>query len=365
MSEKVKMRSSNLELLRIFAMMGVVILHYNNEYMGGGFAYVAKGSLNYWLLYVLEAFAISAVNLFILISGYFMCTSDKRPVIKPLKLIVQVIVFKEAIYIFSYIMSATSSGAGVNAEALGSGILDNLVPNNYFVILYMVLYFISVYINIVFDALDEVKTRRMMITLLILFSLWPTLADIFNYVTGISWNGLSTIGLYGSQNGYTIVNFALMYMIGAYLRKYSHKTYKEGKLIVAYICIIAVISVWFVAGDLFGAKSSNVAYEYCNPLVILSAVLIFLIFKQLKMPSSKIINGLAKGSFTVFLAHTVFIPYLKIPSYCSRNVMVQMIHILVSCVVIYMLSWIMYFVYEKLTNPIFGLIEKKLQKNHR
>lgn len=31
-------RQSNIELLRILAMLGVIILHYNNESIGGGYS---------------------------------------------------------------------------------------------------------------------------------------------------------------------------------------------------------------------------------------------------------------------------------------------------------------------------------------
>lgn len=47
-------RQSNIELLRIFAMLGIVCLHYNNPSIGGGFEYVKYGSINYYSLCVLN-----------------------------------------------------------------------------------------------------------------------------------------------------------------------------------------------------------------------------------------------------------------------------------------------------------------------
>lgn len=35
---KIKQRNSNIELLRIMSMIGVIILHYNNPGIGGGSA---------------------------------------------------------------------------------------------------------------------------------------------------------------------------------------------------------------------------------------------------------------------------------------------------------------------------------------
>lgn len=44
MKEKTK-RQSNVELLRSILMFMVIILHYNNAEMGGGFAYATGASL--------------------------------------------------------------------------------------------------------------------------------------------------------------------------------------------------------------------------------------------------------------------------------------------------------------------------------
>ena len=55
---KTRGRESNVELLRIFSMLGVIILHYNNESMGGGLKFVSFGSTNYWILSILVCLQI-------------------------------------------------------------------------------------------------------------------------------------------------------------------------------------------------------------------------------------------------------------------------------------------------------------------
>ena len=73
-----KQRESNLELLRIIAMCGVIILHYNNPLIGKAFELVKDNTLNYWIIHFLESLFICSVNLFMVISGYFMVTSKKK-----------------------------------------------------------------------------------------------------------------------------------------------------------------------------------------------------------------------------------------------------------------------------------------------
>lgn len=51
-------RNSSIELLRIIAIIGVVILHYNNSGMGGAFYYVTEGSLNQYYLFFQNLFYI-------------------------------------------------------------------------------------------------------------------------------------------------------------------------------------------------------------------------------------------------------------------------------------------------------------------
>ena len=78
-------RNSGIELLRILAAMGVIILHYNNAEIGGGLKY--SSGWNLLMLQLLQNTAICAVNVFVLISGYFLSRSGRRDCTKPLELI--------------------------------------------------------------------------------------------------------------------------------------------------------------------------------------------------------------------------------------------------------------------------------------
>ena len=66
--DREKTRQSNIELLRILAAEGVIILHYNNAGMGGGFLYVEPWSINQLVMTFLESIFVCAVNLFILMN---------------------------------------------------------------------------------------------------------------------------------------------------------------------------------------------------------------------------------------------------------------------------------------------------------
>lgn len=139
------------------------------------------------------------------------CTIDNlaKTIMEPIQLLAQVIIFSVSKYTLISMIKCNFSIRGL---------VGALIPANYFVILYIVVFIISPYINLIFVHLDSRKRKLSICTLILLFSVYPTMVDVLIEVTKHSFNGLSSIGMYGSQYGYSIVNFALCYCVGAYIR---------------------------------------------------------------------------------------------------------------------------------------------------
>ena len=156
-------RESNIELLRILLIIGVIILHYNNVNGGGGLKYAEVGTVNRYILFVMESIFICAVDLFMIISGYFMITSETRNLWKPIKLLTQVSFFRVTIYLVDSFISD---------EFVVKEIIGCLVPINYFVILYVVVYFLSPYLNIVMKKLNKSNVTVFMIIMFFWFSIY-------------------------------------------------------------------------------------------------------------------------------------------------------------------------------------------------
>ena len=340
-------RQSNIELARILASIGVIILHYNNPNIGGGFKY-AEGTNNLYILYFLESVFICAVNLFVLISGYFLCKSNRRNLWKPIELIAQVIVFSFGIYIFKI----TVFGEEFSIKT----VIARLIPANYFAVLYSVLYIMSPFINIVFTNLTKEKSKLLMMFSVALFAVYPTLVDVLCEITGRQWIGLSTIGAYGAQWGYTIVNFMLMYMIGAYLRLKGSFILKISWKVNLFILLVCefILVIWARINDTVGFYTERSAWEYCNPIVILSAVLIFCLFAKMNFGVNKFINRLANSTFTVYLLHGVFLPYIGIEKAVTGNVMIMLLHICLSVIAIYICCLCVHFIYSWIIKHILG-----------
>lgn len=288
------------------------------------------------------------------ISGYFLCESKRRNLWRPIELVVQVILFREARYLLKAVLHVVPFSV--------KSAVASLIPANYFVILYCVVFLLSPFINTMIENLSEKDFRVMVVLSVVLFSVIATIVDVLGELRGKQFTGLSTIGMYGSQWGYSAVNFFLMYLIGAYLKK-GHGELIElhnRKLIVALIVEIVLLVVWARVNDKVGFFTERTAWEYCNPLIIVESVIIFILFSRINLGINKVINYLAEGVFTVFLLHQMFIAHLQIEKFVTGNTVLMLLHILGCMVGLYILCWCVHQIYHWITDPIF----RKLSSEH-
>lgn len=340
MEIKKQERYSNIELLRIIAMACVVFLHYYNAGLGGASKYVAQGSSNEFALTILESIGICGVNLFLMISGYFLSRSDKRTIGRAAILLMQTSIFRMCYYLIKC--------AIVHAPVLKRTLFRMFLPANWFVILYVTLYLISPLLN---HALRATNRKKALLWLIALFSIWPSAVDILQQFFGWDLNSLSTIGMDGSQRGYTIVNFFLCYCIGAYLNEIDLTKLKKRYLLLFLVADAAIITIWGWFWD------ASTAREYCNPLVIAEAAAAVLLFLKLDLGCNKVINRISTASFSVFLLHTWFFPLLKIELYVTGSLWMMLAHIFVSILAIILVAFIIDAFYKLL----FGWLNSKLK----
>lgn len=348
MSEK-RERQSNIELLRIIAMSMVIFLHYFNAEIGGGIVYVQKGTVNEVLLQILEAISICAVNVFVMISGYFLSGSNKRTLGKALVLLIQVILYR----LLFYIIQCTFFSRVLTIK----GIVVRLLPVNWFVVLYVVLYLISPFINIAFHRLKVESAKLTMTLFLVLFSIWPTVVDMIQQLAGTELMGLSTLGMYGSQRGYTITQFVVCYMIGMATHEFNLKALEiYGKklekrtLTVAFLAEVTLLTIW-------GYINPYTGREYCNPLVITEAWTLFMLFLKINIKKNMLINNLALSTFSVFLIHSYILPYLKTDLFVNTSIVALLFHIICSTIIIYLISYVVDRIYHKFIGSILISIE--------
>lgn len=332
-------RDSGIELLRILSALAVIILHFN----GMEKALVFSSGLTHELLIVLESACICAVDVFIVISGYYLCLKAKRTWDKPLYLFL----LMSVINVSSYLIKACVSGVDFDLITIIHWMLP---PKNYFVTLYIVLYIISPFINIVLNRSSKKGRTVFIIVLFAIFSIYSTLTDVYQLIVHKEIMGVSPVGAYGSQHGYTIIGFSLCYSLGAWLRLNNViDRFKNWELIASVVFCITIIYLWCKGETIFCGSFEN-ATSYTNPFVLLLSVLFVMLFARMQFHSI-IINSLAKAAFVCFIFHLQVLPYLKVSEFALKGGAVLFVFILVSLVSLYIISWLIWFVLDIILRP--------------
>ena len=339
-----KERNSSIELLRIIAEIGVVILHLNNGSIGGGFSSVKHGSFNEHFLFFTECLFICAVNLFIIISAYFLYDTNKRRLSKIIEFLIQASVFG----LFFYLVPVLLRREKIKIIKL----IISAFPSRYYVILYSVLFIISPYINVLLNKLAKKQTQILIMILFCIFSVWSFGVDCVERF-GIP-KSVSPVSMEGSQSGYTIVNFVLLYFLGAYIKRYGLELTKKKLYLLTAITFFLeyFLSVFYECG-----------FNYNNPLVILLAVFVFSICSSYSF-HNVIINNLSKASFTCFLFHPFFVIKLRdvTETIVNKSIFVLIGYYFLISVGLFLLSYSVYFIYDhcflKMVHPLIKKIDK-------
>lgn len=304
-SSEVKNRNSNFELLKIVSMFLIVLGHI---IIHGKILNNTSGTINV-ILRIIEAILIIHVNSFILVTGYYQ--SKKKFNLKK--------VFKLNNQAWFYRGAITLTTITFNTLLLtNQEIFKNFLPIDlrfyWFIDLYLILYCLSPFLNILIQKLTKKEFINLLVTLFVIVSLLPTitLQQFFN-----------------NFGGYSITNFIFLYFIGAFIREYyeviEQKIHKVTKIIMSknlYLwgfALIAVINtLMFYFGNYLyslggivsevGKTITNSTYSYDNPMVILGAIAYFMFFSKLQI-ESKIINKLSSLMFGVYLFHDH--PYVR------------------------------------------------------
>lgn len=293
--EIMKRRKTNLDLLRILAMMMIVTLHT----LGAGRVLdtVQFGTATYYTAWILETVCFIAVDIYILISGYFLIDS-KFKVKKIINLFLEVFFYSIVIY---FILLFT----GLIHFSI-KDLIKVFIPitsNQYwFITRYLVMYIFSPFINILVNNLDK-KMHKWLCILLIIFASFISIA----------FTVLST--LKASLTGTSAIWFMSLYIIAVYIKRYGINVSTKKIIICFFVSLLLMVSIRF-SFEYLGGKYSNysdllceiakVLYSYSSITIVLMSVCTFLLFLRLDIRSerlNKIILFFSPLTFGVYLIH--------------------------------------------------------------
>lgn len=304
--DKKTSKKSGLELMRIISMLFIIFYHI---ILHSGFLSYAEGGTRF-LLVLFEALLVVHVNSFILLTGYFQSEKDAK-LSKVISIFNATWFYKLLCFIGIYLVVKYLSLPNAIDMTFHQKLISVLPldrGDNWYINCYLLIYIFSPFINVLVNKLNRNKFKKLILVLFIVFSLIGTLV-IGNVVPNY-------------EEGRCMLTFLLLYLVGAYLRKYPIEesrlfnvyTDKMRKYIFLGIYIVLALVVMtfrmtaisiFPLGDKYFEISEifrELAESFLSPIVIIEALAYFLFFKNMKF-SSKIINFIGGTTFGIYLLH--------------------------------------------------------------
>lgn len=291
------------------------------------------------------------INCFVLITGYFMCTSHIT-MRKGLKLLLQIELYN---IIFFCVFAATGYIALTPKEIIKGIIPINSIKDG-FVACYLVFWCFIPFLNVLIKGMNKKQHQILLGISLLVYSVFPQLSiDVsYNYV---SW-------------------FIVVYLIASYFRLYP-PTWSCNKKTTGLMAIgftLSSIASIVVCPQIFSTFGKSPHFYFFimdsnKPLAIATAVSAFLYFKNIDLGYNRLINNIAASAFGVLLIHTnndamrqwLWVDTLDNIGHYPGNIYT---HAIVSVIIIYitctLIDYLRIILIEK---PFFKWFDKHAMKN--
>ncbi len=291
-----KNRDSNIEMLRIIAMLFILFHHYalyNSLYN------LDVSNMNKYIGIILFSLGKIGVNIFILITGYF---SIKKifSIKKLIKLWLEVVFYSVGVtFVF-----AISGKVQLNFKELIKFIFPISFNKYWFITIYIILYTLMPFINRYVKKVNKEQYQKLLV---ILFFLCVGLYSIMYSSTTYSMNESLPLS--------NIIFYILVYLIGGYIRLYGIEKIENisCKRTIGYtLLIFCVFTIFLTVSEIIDYKYNklgNVLFWYTRSnsiFVYILSILTFYSFKKIELKEIKIINLLASSCFGIYLiqSHT-------------------------------------------------------------
>lgn len=301
-------RSSNIELLRIVAMLFIMFGHLSREGGAGlpsaDFLHSVPflGGLGVWF----RMMNLTGVDVFVLISGYFAIRPRVNSVVS---LFFQGIFYSVGMYAFWMLTKQADFSIGELSM--------HLKPMK-------VYWFFGCYVWLVLLApvlnrYVETATKRE-------FGLF--LAVYYFFVCGMEWWMSASSEL---QRGYSVLAFIGLYLLARYVRlhggRWCELAPRYDLLIflgsTALSALLALVLFWGMGRPLVGDDPHvDRLVSYTSPLCIVASLSLLLFFSKIKLGYIRWINWLAASSFSVYLLHEEYLTrnrYLALADYVGQH----------------------------------------------
>lgn len=225
------------------------------------------------------------VQIFVLITGFFMIDSEIR--IKSfIKILLETLFYSYLIFVLFLLFAPDL----LNMKMITRSLLPVGSKHYWFITAYLVLYLFIPALNLIALKIKQ-KTYQIMLALMIFF--WFFMKEIF--------------GATYEYSGLTL--FIGLYYIGGYIKLYGIKCFEK-----SLMCYLSILQFFIINFAFFYYKLCistaivdhdavckwHIKFPF-SPFMLLAAVGIFYIFKNLKIKNSNFINWCAASVLSVYL----------------------------------------------------------------
>ena len=236
-----------------------------------------------------------AVNLYVLISGFFLIT-QKFKLSKLVHIYLEVVFYALLWYIYALTF-------GLESFSFLTFLFNIICPFSseqyWFISAYIVMYLLSPLLNFLILKMNKHQHLTACLLLLFLFSFWVDIYPVRNQ------------NIFNLSNGYSFHWFIVLYFIAAYLRLHIDLNKWKHTVIFSIFAYI-IISVLSISTNLFNSVFPLVSLwqghfnRYNSILMVLLSVLVFVTFLKIKISNKiyqRIIAVLSPLTLGVYLIH--------------------------------------------------------------
>lgn len=286
-----KQRSSNIELLRIVTMLMIIAHHFAFH---GGFAFNSSSiSTNLVWIQFLRLGGKIGVDIFVLISGYYLVTRVSFKAFKALKLWIQMLFYSVGIYLVA---------VGLNITAFSKkAMIETLFPVTsdlwWFASSYFMLFLLSPLINKVLNFLSKRQCQIFLLIALFVWCIIPSITAVF-----------PALDIVVPESN--LLWFVILYSVTGYIRLW-HTPIKGSALryLSISLCTFILTLLSAIGFDYLNTIQDATEYDPCalfemtSITILITSLTAVLGFLQIDLKRNNIINIIASATFGVYLIH--------------------------------------------------------------
>lgn len=280
-------RNYGIDLLRNILMLFIIIGHlFVHTKIRNQLTFFSDKWFYTWAL---QTLTICSVDCFIIITGYYMI-DNIYSLWKGILLWIKVLLYSVIIFLIMLFAGQVSFSSGV--------LLDALFPifrkEYWFFTMYFLLYLLIPFINEAIRNMTKDKLKYLVAMVVSIFYIEPIFSALFYQ--------------YDQTEGFSIIAFITLYVIGAFLSKQQDLKIKYCVVLLVSSSLVILLSKVVLESIKLSGKmnlGTGLFYHYNTIFVLVNAIVLFLIFKQVNIKPFfyRLIKWCSPSVFAVYLLH--------------------------------------------------------------